>query len=155
VKSGGVHSAIDNEKGARINGDAALQQSIDGIDAKIPSSASSSNKLATASDVSDLSAAIEAILLLIPSAATSLNQLADKAFVNSSIATASATFRGTYNLVTDLGLTILATHAQIETALAGEISTADNNDYCFVQIPTSADTPTEIAKTERYKYNGS
>ena len=168
-----LQGAIGDEETARQGADSTLQDNIDAeetrakaaekqnaddidlIEEKIPSTASSSNQLATASDVSDLSAAIEAILLLIPSAASSLNQLADKAFVNSSIATDSATFRGTYNLVTDLGLTILATHAQIETALAGEISTADNNDYCFVQIPTSADTPTEIAKTERYKYNGS
>ena len=125
VKSGGVYSAIDDEKGARLNSDAALQQ------------------------------AIEAILLLIPSAATSLNQLADKAFVNSSIATATATFRGTFNLVSDLHLTLAATHAEIGTALASAISDEDNNDYCFVQIPTSATSPTEIAQTDRYKFNGS
>ena len=124
VKSGGVYSAIDDEKTARENAD------------------------------SSLSSAIEAILLLIPSAATSLNKLADKAFVNSSIATASATFRGTYNLVTDLSLTVSATHAQIATALAGAVSDEDNNDYAFVLIPTSDATPTQIAKTERYKFNG-
>lgn len=100
-----------------------------------------------------LQQAIEAILLLIPSAATALNQLADKAFVNSSISTATATFRGTYNSVTDLHLTVDATHAQIEAALATAIATADNNDYCFVQIPVSSSS-TDIAKTERYKYNG-
>jgi hypothetical protein len=124
VKSGGVYSAIDDEKTARETADRSL------------------------------SSAIEAILLLIPSAATSLNKLADKAFVNSSIATASATFRGTYNLVTDLSLTVSATHAQIATALAGAVSDEDNNDYAFVQIPTSDATPTQIAKTERYKFNG-
>lgn len=102
----------------------------------------------------DFSTAIEAILLLIPSSASSLNQLADKAFVNSSIATASATFRGTYNLVSDLNLTVSATHAQIGAALAGAVSNEDNNDYAFVQVPTSDATPTQIAKTERYKFNG-
>ena len=101
-----------------------------------------------------LSDAIDAILALIPSAATALNQLADKEFVNSSIATATAVFRGTYNLVSDLSLTIDATHAQIAAALLNAISTADNNDYAFVQIPTSVDTPTEIRVTERYKFNG-
>ena len=101
-----------------------------------------------------LSDAIEAILLLIPSAATALNQLADKAFVNSSIATASATFRGTFNSVTDLHLSTSATHEQIGTVLAASIATADNNDYCFVQIPTSMHRPTEIVRTERYKFNG-
>ena len=124
VKSGGIYTAINNEATTRAEADAQIQ------------------------------AAIEAILALIPSAATALNQLADKAFVNSSISTNTATFRGTYNLVSDLHLAVDATHAQIETVLASVIATADNNDYAFVQIPTSADTPTEIASTERYKFNG-
>ena len=97
---------------------------------------------------------IENITALIPSQATSSNQLADKAFVNSSIATATATFRGTYNVVSDLSLSYNATHAQIQTALGSAISTADNNDYAFVQIPTADATPTQIAKTEKYKFNG-
>lgn len=101
-----------------------------------------------------LSDAIEAILLLIPSAASALNQLADKSFVNSSIATATATFRGTYNLVSDLHLTVNATHEQIAAALDVLLIGADNNDYLFVQIPTSDTAPTEISKTERYKFNG-
>ena len=100
-----------------------------------------------------LQQAIEAILTLIPSAASALNQLADKSFVNSSIATASATFRGTYNLVSELHLSVTASHQDIATALASAVSTADNNDYCFVQIPTS-DTSSDIRVTERYKFNG-
>lgn len=100
-----------------------------------------------------LQQAIESILLLIPSAASALNQLADKSFVNSSIATASATFRGTYNLVSDLHLSVSASHQDIATALASVVATADNNDYCFVQIPTS-DTSSDIRVTERYKFNG-
>lgn len=91
---------------------------------------------------------------VIPSAATSSNQLADKSFVNSSISTATAEYQGSYNSVSDLELTTSATHAQIATALGTEISGADNNDYCFVQIPTADATPTDIAKVERYKYNG-
>ena len=94
------------------------------------------------------------IAQLIPAQATSSNQLADKNFVNSSISTATATFRGTYNVVSDLSLTYDATQQQIATALASAISTADNNDYSFVQIPTSTQTPTEIARIDRYKYNG-
>lgn len=77
-----------------------------------------------------------------------------KDFINSSVATATATYRGSYNEYSDLGLQPSATHAQIATALASEISGADDNDYCFVEIPTSASTPTEIARTERYKFNG-
>lgn len=91
---------------------------------------------------------------LVPVQASSSNQLADKNFVNSSIATATSTFRGTYNVVSDLGLTPSATTSQIATALASEVSTADNNDYCFIQIPTSTSTPTQIARIDRYKYDG-
>jgi len=92
---------------------------------------------------------------VVPSAASASNQLADKAFVNSSISTATATFKGSFNLVSDLLLTVSATQSQIATALGTAISTADNNDYAFVQIPTADATPTEIARVERYKYNGS
>ena len=104
-------------------------------------------------------ARVEAIEDVIPSQASSSNQLADKAFVNSSVATGTATFRGTYNLVTDLGLTITATTEQIAAAIATKLAalsiTPDNNDYVFVQIPTANDKPTEIARVDRYKYNGS
>ena len=124
VKSSGVYSAIGTEETRAKAAEKANADDIDAIEEKIPAAASSEN------------------------------QLADKNFVNSSIATATATFKGTYNLVNDLSLTVAATHEQIATALAGEISTADNNDYCFVQIPTSDAAPTQIASIERYKFNG-
>lgn len=100
-------------------------------------------------------AALEEVTDLIPQEATAQNKLADKAFVNSSISTATATFQGSYNLVTDLSLSVSASQAQIASALGTAVSVADNNDYAFVQIPTSDVTPTEIARVERYKYNGS
>lgn len=105
-------------------------------------------------DVHANSNAITAIEQKIPAQASSSNQLADKNFVNSSIATATATYRGSYNLVTDLSLTISATHVQIAAALATAIQTADNNDYCYVQIPVADATPTSIEAVERYKHNG-
>lgn len=111
-------------------------------------------RLSTKANTSDVNAAIGSINGKIPSEASSVNQLADKQFVNSSIATATATFRGTYNLVSDLAQQADASHAQIEAALGRTISGADNNDYAFVQVPTSTSTPTQIAKVERYKYNG-
>ena len=89
----------------------------------------------------------------IPTQATSENQLADKAFVNSSVATATAEYKGNYNLVSDLELTTAATHSDIATALGTAVTTADDNDYCYVQIPTDTTTPTQIAKVERYKYS--
>ena len=97
---------------------------------------------------------IDAIEEKIPAAASAQNQLADKQFVNSSIATATAQFKGTYNLVSDLQLTLSATHVQVGTALAGAISGADNNDYCFVQVPAAASTPTVIESVDRYKFDG-
>ena len=69
---------------------------------------------------------IDAIEAKIPDAASDENQLVDEQKMNSSIA----------------------------TALAATISGADNNDYCFVQIPVANDRPTEYARIERYKYNG-
>lgn len=69
----------------------------------------------------------------IPSAADSNNQLADKAFVNSSIETATATFKGTYT-----------------TIAAIEALTADDNDYAFYQhVDSDGNT-----LFDRYKYNG-
>ena len=103
----------------------------------------------------DIRNEISAIDELIPTQAATDNQLADKNFVNSSIATSTATFRGTYNVVTDLGLHYNSTHSEIALKLGTEVVTADNNDYVFVQIPTSDSTSTEIASIERYKYNGS
>ncbi len=97
---------------------------------------------------------VDAIEELIPAQATENNQLADKDFVNSSIATSTATFRETYNVVTDLHLSTSATHQQVATALGTTILVADNNDYCFVEIPTDDLTPTETLQVDRYKYNG-
>ena len=87
-----------------------------------------------------LSDAIEAILILIPSAATALNQLADKNFVNSSIATDTATFRGT-------SATGLSETQFLEWANG---LTHDMNDYVFWQ------TIDEAGNTlfKRYKWNG-
>ena len=106
---------------------------------------------ANADDIDDIEA-------LIPAQATPQNQLADKQYVDDGISTASATYRGAYNLVSDLELTVAATEQQIAAALATKMTalsiTPDNNDYCYVQVPTSDATPTQIARVDRYKYNG-
>lgn len=144
---------IDTIRSGAALGATAYQKPRTGIPATDLASAvqTSLGKADTALQQSDL----EPIKEVIPNDATTQNKLADRAFVNSSIATATATFRGAYNLVTDLSLTTAATQSQIATALAGAVSTADNNDYAFVQVPTADVTPTEIARVERYKYNGS
>ena len=100
----------------------------------------------------EIRGSIQAINGKIPSAATASNQLADKAFVNSSISTNTATFRGTYNLVSDLDLPLTATQAQVIAALASKISTVTPNDYSFVSIPHDAAQPTVIERYDRYKY---
>lgn len=71
------------------------------------------------------------IKVLIPNQATNENQLADKDFVNSSISTATATFRGTYTSKLDFPLI------------------ADENDYIWY------DTTDEIGnrKFDKYKYS--
>lgn len=78
-----------------------------------------------------LQAAIDIINGKIPAQATTSNQLADKDFVNSSISTATADFRGTYNSLQEL-----------------EQVTANANDYAFV-IATDAAGNTVY---KRYKW---
>ena len=78
-----------------------------------------------------LQTAIDIINGKIPAQATAQNQLADKDFVNSSISTATADFKGTYNSLQDL-----------------EQVTANANDYAFV-IATDADGNTVY---KRYKW---
>lgn len=74
---------------------------------------------------------IDGIAAKIPSAATDQNQLADKAFVNSSIATATAEFRGTYNSLAEL-----------------QAVSADENDYGYVRTTDAAGNTV----FKRYKY---
>lgn len=76
---------------------------------------------------------IATINSLIPTQTTTENQLTDRNFVNSSIATSTATFRGTYSSLAEL-----------------EAVTADANDYGFVE---STDA---VGNTlySRYKYDG-
>lgn len=69
----------------------------------------------------------------IPAQASTTNQLADKNFVNSSISTNTAMFKGTYNTLEEL-----------------EAQTATNNDYGFVVTTDTAGNTIY----NRYKYNG-
>ena len=75
--------------------------------------------------------AIDLINAKIPSAASAQNQLADKNWVNSSISTNTATFKGTYNSLADL-----------------QQVTATNNDYAFVIETDSVGNE----YYDRYKY---
>ena len=77
----------------------------------------------------------------IPSAASSDNKLADKEFVNSSISTATATFRGTSNT----GLS-----EQEFLQWADSIAVKDNNDYIFWNTVDSVGN----VQFKKYKYDG-
>ena len=79
------------------------------------------------------------ILELVPNQASDTNQLADKDFVNSTVGTNTAFFRGTFDSLSDL------------QAYSGELT---NNDYAFVVIYDSV-VPTEVVSYNRYKYDGS
>ena len=141
---------INEETRLRGNADSTLQHNIDTVQEGLTSEVGRA-KAAEKANADD----IDAIEEKIPAAASDQNQLADKQFVNSSIQTATAEFKGTFNLVTDLHLTVSATHLQIAAALPNVIASANNNDYAFIQIPVADDTPTVIASIERYKNNGS
>lgn len=81
---------------------------------------------------------LDTVLALIPNTATAQNQLADKNFVNSSIATNTANFIGTFDSVADL------------EAYSGTVT---NNDYAFV-IEYDSQDPAQVVAYNRYKYNG-
>lgn len=98
-----LDTKISNEITNRESGDNFLKSQINEINAKIPEQASSTN------------------------------QLADKDFVNSSISTSTATFRGTYNSIDDL-----------------PTKGIDNNDYAFVRT----EIQTGLDKYDKYTYNG-
>ena len=98
--------------------------------------------LATASDVTNIVDAISSnltdIAALIPVQASPSNQLADKAFVNSSIATSTATFCGTSD----------ATNQALFVEWLESIEAANENDYVFWQTK-DGDGNTVF---KRYKY---
>ncbi len=146
--------SLGEETEARESADQTLQQHIDAEETRAKAAEKQNADDIDAEEAARI-AADNAINEKIPAAASAQNQLADKQFVNQSIQTATAVFRGTYNLVSDLHLEVGATRAAIIAALGATISGADNNDYCFVQIPTATATPTEIAAIDRYKFNGS
>ena len=108
-----------------INSDISdLQSDVGTIQSYIPSNASSSNQLAVHSDITTIQGNITSIdgrvttiEGKIPTQASTTNQLADKEFVNSSIATNTANFIGTFSNVSSL------------LAYSGTLT---NNDYAFV-----------------------
>lgn len=95
-------------------------------------------------DLTNTNAAIGAINDKIPAQASSSNKLADKAFVNSSIQTNSAHFRGNWPTWADV-----PTDANDYPADNFGVKTPGPNDYMVVQADESRD-----GGTWRYKYTG-
>lgn len=143
---GDLNKRIDDEIIDRENADTTLGRRIDDEEARAKSVEGTLSNLTTDAKSNLVSAINEVdahadsnatnisnIQELIPNTATSENQLADKAFVNSSIATNTANFIGTFNSVEEL------------EAYSGLLT---NNDYAFV-IGVDADNNTVY---DRYKY---
>lgn len=97
------------------------------------------------SNVSQNTTNITGINEVIPTQATSSNQLADKNFVNSSISTNTAEFKGTYIFTTDLNSDTNNLNSAIEQ---NGYSQANENDYCFVVTTDTAGNTVY----NRYKY---
>lgn len=111
--------------------DAIVQQTGQNT-AKVMSQKAVTDALAAMSNtITTLTGRIGDIRDIIPSAASASNQLADKAFVNSSIATATAEFRGTYDSLAEL-----------------QAVSADDNDYGYVRTTDAAGNTV----FKRYKY---
>lgn len=127
------------------------QPSIEDLDTIRSGAAAGATALQPA-DIASLESSVRAntanigeINQMIPTQTTSENQLADKGFVNSSIATNTAEFKGTYQFHQDLNENI----SNLDSAIANAGYTAANaNDYCFV-ITLDSDGNTRY---NRYKY---
>lgn len=139
-----LEDGLEDETTARETADTRLETAISGLTdalatettARTTADTAIRNDLtALAGRVTTAEGDINTIEGKIPNQATAQNQLADKNFVNSSIATNTANFIGTFNSVAEL------------EAYTGPVT---NNDYAFV-IVTDAQGNTAY---DRYKYNG-
>jgi len=139
-----IDQALEDEITARREADQALQGDITHINNLIPSEAGVANKLADKEYVQGINTTLQGeidavegdvsdIQDLIPNQASDQNQLADKSFVNSSIATNTANFLGTYTSMADIEA----------------IQNPTNNDYAFLETTDSAGN----TYYDRYKYN--
>ncbi len=130
AKVSGLTGDINAEKARAQGVEGTLQTAINN-EAATRQQAISAEAARAAGVEGALQAAIDIINGKIPAQATTSNQLADKDFVNSSISTATADFKGTYNSLQEL-----------------EQVTANANDYAFV-IATDAAGNTVY---KRYKW---
>lgn len=137
VYSGGVKSALDQKQDNLTFDNEPTQHSSNPVKSGAIYDIWQALLVSIATNAGD----IDTIEGKIPAAASNSNQLADKAFVNSSISTNTATFRGT----SAAGLT----EAQFLAWANG--LTHDKEDYVFWNTTDAAGT----VQYKRYKYNGS
>lgn len=105
-----------------------VSRRVDRISDVIPSGASSTNQLVTESDVDGIADRVTDIEKLVPAQASESNKLADKAFVNSSVQTATANFRGNWETIDDVPI-----HASEYPADYAGGHTPTVNDYLVVR----------------------
>mgnify|MGYP004632039321 CR=1 FL=1 len=115
-------NAISTETTARKEGDNTLTTKITTEETRAKNSENA------------ISTKVTAIEEKIPNQASKDNQLADKEFVNSSISTATATFRGTFETLVELNA----------------VTEADNNDYAFYKHKDDAGN----TLFDKYCYDG-
>lgn len=153
---------IDAEITNRNNADMTLQNNINAeTQNRIDADNSLSNDINTeagirqnaddllASDISNVSSRITSIEDKIPSQASSSNQLADKSFVNSSIQTNTANFRGNWNTWSDVPSDDVDLYPQ--DYAGSRIPTV--NDYLVVKNASDY-TANTLSGTWRFKYGG-
>ena len=141
---GVLQDNIDAETQSRIDADNSLSNDI-GTEATIRQNADD----LLASDISNASLRITSIEDKIPSQASSSNQLADKSFVNSSIQTNTANFRGNWNTWSDVPSDNVDLYPQ--DYAGSRIPTV--NDYLVVENASDY-TANTLSGTWRFKYGG-
>ena len=146
----------------RIDADGVLQDNIDTeTQSRIDTDNSLSNDIGTeatirqntddllASDISNASSRITSIEDKIPSQASSSNQPADKSFVNSSIQTTTANFRGNWNTWSDVPSDNVDLYPQ--DYAGNRIPTVNN----YLVVKNASDyTANTLSGTWRFKYCG-
>lgn len=141
---GVLQDNIDTETQNRIDADNSLSNDIN-TEAGIRQNADD----LLASDISNVSSRITSIEDKIPSQASSSNQLADKSFVNSSIQTNTANFRGNWNTWSDVPSDDVDLYPQ--DYAGNRIPTV--NDYLVVKNASDY-TANTLSGTWRFKYGG-
>lgn len=125
-----LESGLSAETTARENADTALGNRLTTVENGLSAEVTARENADTA-----LGNRVTAIESKIPNQASAQNQLADKDFVNSSIATNTANFLGTYSSLADIEA----------------IQNPTNNDYAFLETTDSQGNNVY----DRYKYSAS